>query len=302
MGKYYIFIYTIIFVILFGCKKETSPNRDEITDGKKYPITFSVGSFTQEIKNLSKSSPKAALTQADELKKHIKYLHYFVFDEFASLITRIDQDSSYTNFGSITDSLPLGEYTISLLGTNQPINLNQSNAEFSLPSKDAFAFNMRLFVTEPLNQRVDLDRIMAEAKFIIYDRVPVNATSVNVRFSGVSNQYNLVHGQSNLNAEDSSNLRYSLKESDKGKMGLTFGTFITASYPSQEFSIPEIRIDYKDQDENSIGKPAYIRNVRFVIGSTTVMSGNIMSGADNSELDIAIPNPEWSKDSIKINF
>src|SRR5690606_20052923 len=129
--------------------------------------------------------------------------------------------------------------------------------------KDAFAKKAKLVVSDVVNQTFNLDRIMSEAKFIINDRIPFDATRISIGFFGTINMYDL-YGTGYWT--DSQEMKYAIKDSEKGEIGLTFSTYLVANRPGGDMILPSVSLIYLDDNRNFIGRGATIEDVRFEIG------------------------------------
>jgi len=158
-----ILYYLSLCLFLFSCKKDS---KDEITlnlsASKKYAVTFTATSFSQEVAPISKSTGNRV--SAIPLKGMAKYFIYVVYDASGREVSEIRQDSSGAThriiddkfypdsdqvgarqkmpYGVFKDSLPKGDYTVVMIASNAEFSLNSRYNNFQelkfFPYKDAY--------------------------------------------------------------------------------------------------------------------------------------------------------------------
>jgi len=250
--------------LLFSCKKE---NKDKsIEENKKYPISFNVNGFTQS------STPIAVNADSKEVFSDKKQnavvtfyytrLMFIVYDASGKQVSRLEQTllasndknlyriSNNTkklvntnNFGSITDTLAAGQYTLVVVGCSPNAGLNRprdgsvspaysdlyptadlaaatlypSAAEYT---EETFLYKGSLIVNNTMGaQTIKPTRITGKITLNIEDEIPANASYV---LYNVNNNYGAIQLSNNaLLSRVPDNLRtgYTLKAIEKGKPG-----------------------------------------------------------------------------------
>ena len=118
-----IYITTILSVFLFSCKKEHT----KTTDNTLHKVTFTVNGFTKGTAPFNISGSRHPVTDAltADTLNGINYLVYSVYDATGVYVHSILQSSDQSNFGSITDNLVAGNYTVSI--AEYPGHLDDAN-------------------------------------------------------------------------------------------------------------------------------------------------------------------------------
>lgn len=214
---------TLCFSLFFlaSCKKNEQQVVSSIkADTKKYAVNFNLSDFQQSTSAIS-NSKGASVSATDSLKNHINNLIYLAYNADGKEVGRIRQYSQdynsyqavYNNFqiddfkpyskpfGSITDSLPAGNYTIVMVGSNYRFAINdriqndpsvgldearlldkalvsEENGLSYIFSKTEDTFYKKLSVTvasENVNQSAELDRLTGKLQIQITDAIPANA-------------------------------------------------------------------------------------------------------------------------------
>ena len=98
-------------LLMFSCKKDNKP--DNTHDNKLYPINFNISGFSQTntLAGISKTKTAALTTQAADTIP-VQKLIYLLYTADANhrLITSRYYNKTAANFGTVTDSVPAGNY------------------------------------------------------------------------------------------------------------------------------------------------------------------------------------------------
>jgi hypothetical protein len=172
-------------LFLFSCKKEHSKS---IQTGKKYPVLFNVTNFTT--KQSTFGVRHGAHSLADTVNAGgagIDILYYAVYNGGMGVHGRIVmQDSSMANFGTVTDSLPPGQYQVVFIGGKKGLTEvyggRTAADRFSYPDnkwQDTFWDEFNITVgNDGISQNVTLARIVGKLELDITDNIPANADSI----------------------------------------------------------------------------------------------------------------------------
>ncbi|SKA14955.1 Fimbrillin-A associated anchor protein Mfa1 and Mfa2 [Chitinophaga eiseniae] len=111
----------LITMLLFSCKKNSGGN--DVTPppaaAEKVAVKFGVSDFTREITDFGRSMNTN--TRAGSLKDYISFFYYMAYDNTGKLASSKIQTQDSLIFGSISDSLRPGSYTIVMIGAkNRP--------------------------------------------------------------------------------------------------------------------------------------------------------------------------------------
>lgn len=174
----------VLPVLLFcSCKKEHSASTNPAS--KKYQVNFNVSGFTDEIMGSAggRQQVNALRTDASGIAGSIDVLYYYAYNSVGTQISHVYQDSTYSDFGNITDSLEAGTYTIVFAGGKPGMNINSAYIEgygtTIIPWKDTFFQESTLTVSGGnINQNINMNRIVAELSIDILDQIPATATKI----------------------------------------------------------------------------------------------------------------------------
>ncbi|WP_207536302.1 FimB/Mfa2 family fimbrial subunit [Desertivirga arenae] len=166
----------LLLITTLACRKTS---KQEIEPKEKlYPITFNTSSFTQESKTIS-----GKVSDTTAAVNYLRALYYFIYDDKGELVkSRTQSIDTSSHFGIVQDSLPMGQYNIVFLGSDQnspygdPID-DQSYYEIaSLRESDRnpnyFLKNIPITVTrDGVNENVTLERIVGMLSVMLTDNI-----------------------------------------------------------------------------------------------------------------------------------
>ena len=173
--------------------------------GKMYSVNISTSSFTEIITNSAikkLSANSGSVNSTSEIGVYMKKLYYSVFDSTGKQIHFFQQDTTSLNFGSITDSLPKGRYTVQIATgkkgliydtkysdydiTQPPISSARAQLSYDTgygirkPWEDTFLGKLQLTVNGNINQNIVLSRVVGLLVSAILDTIPVKANKLVV--------------------------------------------------------------------------------------------------------------------------
>ncbi len=196
----------VMSLIFFSCKKDHSPIQNPTE--KTYSVKFNVSGFTEQIVNSTGGKQTNSLqTNSVSIPTagYLTILYYYVFDNNGNFLHKITQDSTTTNFGSISDDLPSGTYTVVIAagkaGFSSPSNVQAAISAhlitYSPNTAAPKAWQDTFYGTFPLtvsggsvSQAVTLSRIVGELEININDAIPANVASISVSLDQEDLQYN----------------------------------------------------------------------------------------------------------------
>lgn len=114
-------------LFLFSCKKDNAP--EKVLDTKtKVAVNFSLGNFIQQVSDLNNPNARKSNvsigSRESALPGNINYIYYAVYSTSGNYekISYITQDYTNSSFGSIVDSLPIGNYYAVFAASVSPLN------------------------------------------------------------------------------------------------------------------------------------------------------------------------------------
>ncbi|MDN5287449.1 MAG: hypothetical protein JWR38_3723 [Mucilaginibacter sp.] len=267
-------------VMLSSCKKEHNNNVVNTSD-KKYQITFNLNNEEQ----LSATN-KLKVNAATPINSHVlKHLLYSVYSG-STVVHSITQDSTASNYGSITDALSPGTYSIVFLASKLPIQVDQGEFVYLPILFDDF-FYKKFDITvngSNINQPVTLGRVAGKLQIVIQDTIPADVTSINVSYQD-EKRFSVFSGFS-PNQIASTTFSTNLKPIDAGKPNYTFGNLVYNFFNTLAVTITPVS---KTKQWPSVTVPnVYVRR-----NQVTVLSGGLFSPTKhNAGFQITL-NPDW---------
>lgn len=179
------YIISLLFILLISaCNQDSTINN---TPNKKVKVTFNV-SMDSKISDFAMRSNTEGI-------KHLDY--YAKYNN--EYISQITQSNSNSDFGNITDELPVGTCTIYFIGHNSTeCNLNQENNIITFDKiSDTFIYSKDIEVKEEgayINPIV-LERAVGKLEIIGEDAIPNNAKRIVFSLTNHYSSYSLVSNQ-----------------------------------------------------------------------------------------------------------
>lgn len=306
----------LLLLLAASCSKQGNtkpgvPGSD--TSGKKYAVKFNLGGDFVQKAGDNRQQAANARTAADTT---VYTLYYFVqFHPDHNII----QKSTDPNFGTIVDSLPGGDYHISVFVTTaKQETLNYQtvmdgdtlNVGMPLPGGDFFAKSINLTVVGAVNEPMILDRVVSRVHLTVLDALPLNADHLEIAtfrqnpafdtsdqdgINGWNNRYdyknNVVSWDAYLGAADRSNLYFTADQLGK-KNWNTYLYF---------FGVPDQRLNleltvYSTTNTVITKKTVYL--VKNEPGHNVELTGNLFTGVPSGGgLQVALPaDTSWTSD------
>ena len=184
-----------VSIFIFSCKKD-----NKTSAGTKYKVQFNVSGFSQQIVGVASKNKQLNGFYADQaapVTYAIDVLHYYAYDSSGKLVSVINQDSTFSSFGIIDDSLQPGTYSIVIAGSKAGVNYNSGTlytngliGGYAVPWEDTFFQEFSLTVgTQPINQNVTLKRIVGKLSVLITDKLPATASTLSINVSAEALDY-----------------------------------------------------------------------------------------------------------------
>jgi hypothetical protein len=296
--KNYLKIWIIISIGLVSCKKDHRPIAPTVDSGKFYSLNFRLDPTGKLIHSNKPGSNLKVNSDEVPAAGSLKTLTYLLYDSNGKYLSRIVQDTTFANFGNISDSVRAGTYSVFFLG-NASIKvddaLNRSyfypNATLP-PGNDLYYHKETVVVTNnSISNNIVLDRTTAMLELDIQDAVPADAASITIdanEFSGY------MVGDTSITA---------------GERKLTTHIFTAAEKGTQHVKID--KLIYLPKVAKSLTITVYLANgqIRNKINVTatlirnhkTILSGTVFDKTgDNNDWTVSI-NTDWGN-STTIDF
>ncbi|MEN0055489.1 MAG: hypothetical protein AAGC65_17565 [Mucilaginibacter sp.] len=233
---------------LCACKKESKLHNQNpaetggVKGAKKYAVGFNLSGFTKETKGISSGKLGINATLSDAIKSLSYYAYTGNIDSLRPVKT-INQKSTDAGFGTITDSLAAGHYTIFFVGstsskyyvttiTDDPVARTYRPALAYVDNNvaDTFFQKLEFDVTAAGTQNVVLKRIVGEVTYKLLDALPADVNTIEVTFVSAPPYYDMINGGAASDGHPSNSddriQTFTVNSSDKGKTNVEFSTYV----------------------------------------------------------------------------
>ena len=285
-----IVIALVVVVLLVGCHKE---NTSEATLSAKVTVTVNDFTISQEEFPETKDTP-ASYTG-------VKAMTLAFFDAQGNEIYNTTQlradNTTYTTFGEFELSLPLGSYTMVVLGygSEQPITLNGASEAIYTADRvrETFVASQAVNVTStnPLTLNAELSRVVSKVIVRSTDTRTAGVDSVRVTFAaggkGVNPQTGLASSNNGLSncvaissavGAESSTISYLFLASDQQTMNLTVETI---------------------KPNGTVYSTRTVENVPLQRNKVTALTGPLYTNASGASFTLST---SWIGDTNRVNF
>ena len=324
-----LFLLAIAAIIFSSCKKEHGLST-KTSSAKKYAVNIQVANFTVSHANFALRTKASHLASSSDtltnLASYVDQLYYVVDDNNFHWVKTIAQDSTMANMGMITDSLPAGNYWITVVAGKKGLKIGPPDVlannplygyagqswqgsfwsaypdgYVGLPWQDAFgnAVTPITVSAQNITQTITLNRVVGKLEVNLLDNMPANADSLFVSFygPGPANTFGLAFAPVN------NNYPFVIPASAKGKPNFTLdmliytniGTYYADGYvhPVQQFTIT-----CKDAGGNVLGTTT-ANPVPIYPNQKTILSGKLFTPSQSftAQIDTA-----WSSGTTQVGF
>lgn len=196
----------LLSILLASCKKDDSKKGDSSQDQTLRKVSFNIG-FSKSITGTAVNSLQTnAIDSSFISNPNIVVLYYEVFDSNGDALRLTQQLSKDPGFGSYTDNLRPGTYTIVVaagqdglkikpLGASDLGNINNNALNYDgRPLYGSFGdtFYKKFTITvsdTDIIKEVSLDRIVTQVEINILDAIPANTASLIVEGFSTSSSF-----------------------------------------------------------------------------------------------------------------
>ena len=324
-----LFYFLIVSAFLLSCKKEHASQSTPVKiSGKKYKVVFNVSNFYVQKGGSSflrsRSAGPVSLAAADSVinvSGYLDNLYLFAYDNLNGndLISKVAQDSTMNNFGTITDSLAAGQYIIAIAAGKKgfvPINGTyvgagtrfdqgsiwvETTLGYNNPNwQDTFSAYYILTVSA-INANVysvTLHRMVSKLQLHLTDAVPANAKSITMAYAGEASQLSVFDQAIDIGPIDTVSVTKQVTAADVGKTGFTLEKIIGNSS-----FYTDVILTAKDASNNVIAKVT-VPVIKLKQNTTTILSGKLFgaSASANSQSFQVKIDTAWNTSGAGITF
>jgi hypothetical protein len=288
----------LLACVLFACKKDTNSIESPASQSK-VPVKFSLENFLVSQQDMSNNGR----VETDPSLTGFYRLYYMAFASDGSTASYIEQDSTNTNFGIISDSLLPGTYTVVLGAWNRMNNVSAPNitakhdelasAEFTnlyaRNAGDFFYKKLQITVSNgsPSNNDVTLNRLVGYLKVELKDALPGSDPfeALTVDIENVPQSYM-------INTDLATN-NYSQYHMDRTSQ-------TTWEYYNFGSSTPaNLHLNWRDKTTNTWQSRSI--QINFTANKKTIVSG-YLHGVPSAGSFTTKVSPNWSTDSTVVSI
>lgn len=296
-----VFLLTAVpLLLLFSCKKENA--RTANTPSTKYKVTFNVVNFKIGKSTFALRPKGKTLASSDTLTTLNTYfdeLDYIVYDDLRNTVKRKIQDSTMTNMGTITDSLPPGTYRISIVAGKKGLAIRDNfftDNDYGYGGnswQDTFFDTFMITISSAsVNQNVTLNRSVGKLELQVLDTMPVNADSLVLTVYQDAYSQDLFSGVP-MAGFVTSRFSVPVPASAKGKPNFIMDRLVGS------FDSP-VTITCKKTDNTVIASKG-VQDVNFSPNERTILSGDLftaLASHNSSQTFTTKIDTAWDSDPV----
>jgi len=288
----------LLSLILGGCSKSNQPGENKpAQEDAKHKVSFTITDFAASTTVMSTPGTKATNAVGDTLKNYADNLYYRIYDANGNWVNGTEQTSTSATFGTVTDQLVAGTYTVFLAASKGGLRTSDKTVAFSKADfgptstgaiwNDTFIKTFTLTVgTTDLSQSVRLERTVAAYQIVLEDAIPSDAAKIAV--SIMYDYPTMALTGANMSVPLSPPVEYALAAADKGVKNKTFSGFLSNTFLPVSFVIKA----YNGRNEVIAEKT--IKDLKFEKNKRTTLTGALFPPANPSGDFTVVVNPVWA--------
>lgn len=288
MKRIHAIIAFAISVMFIGCSKDNVNNQGTA----KVHVVLDDFAITQD-----DFDAKASIAGYSGVKA-VTLAFFNANDSMVYCVTQLRANASnYTTFGEFDLALPIGSYTMEVLGygSTQPITVNsKTNWAYTADKvRETFAATQTVNVTTTADVEVSaaLNRIIAKLEIHSTDGCPASADSLRIAFSGGSKGVDPITGYATVDTGWVNSVAIS---ADPGEVtGTANYLFLVADQQTMD-----VTIDVIDDNGDTISHKE-VSNVPMQRNRITKLTGSLYTANDSTAFTL---NTSWSGDTINVSF
>ena len=298
-----LYLLLIAPLLLFSCKKEHSVP-PVIHSPKLYRVAFNIANFQQQVKAfaIKQHANSLDVNSLTSPGAFLDVLYYVVFDSNQNPVKEKYQDSTMSNMGMITDSLPAGNYSITIVAGKKGLQIRTDlgpESYFYYPHnywQDTFFGSFPLTVgTENISQDVTLNRTVGKLEVELLDNtLPATVDSLIVTVYSTNAYKSLVDGSSYNFPSATVTHSFPIPASAKSKPGFTVDMILKTSDTY-------ITIGWKDSN-NKLTVIANTGDVDIIANQTLAMSGYLIPADQAPQTFVVKADTAWNSTPNQQSF
>lgn len=278
--KHSVLIASILLAACTSCSKDNELNEQVVE--RLVPVTVQVSDFSMSMEEISGGATRATSSVANYNGVKVITLAFYAGDTEVYKSTQLRaNESTYTTFGEFACSLPMGSYTMVVLGYGGENAMTLSSKNCALfPSTDrvretfVYTENVNVTNTASLELSATLSRVVSQLGVISTDSRTTNAAKIRTTFSAGGQAVDPTTGLSTTNTGFSNTI------DAIGAVGSnsSIGSYIFLNSDQQTM---DITIDVLDENNNSLSQKV-VNNVPLRRNQRTILKGSLYTSAPGS--------------------
>lgn len=287
----------IVLLAATACSNERETN--ELNSGNQVPVTVHVNDFSMSVEDFPTVVTRAPQTVSSYAGVKAITLAFYEGDTETYKSTQLRADNTtFTTFGEFELSLPMGSYTMVVLGygSEHAMTLTgKNNATFTEDRvRETFVYTKEVNVnsTAALDLSATLSRVVAKLEIYSTDHRTANAAKMRTTFAAGGNGLNPLTGFSTINTGFSNTVNFTGTVNQVGASA----NYLFLNTDEQSMTVT---IDVLDADDNLISQKG-VNDVPLQRNRVTKLSGLLFSsGASTAAFQV---ETAWLNDTTKVSF
>ena len=285
----------LIGLVLLAVSCSNDADQESTLEGYA-PVTIRVNDFSISVENFS--STRAEQSVADYT--NVKAITLAFYDSNNTEVYNTTQlradNTTYTTFGTFSCALPMGSYTMVVLGygsENAMTLSSKTNATFTNDRvRDTFVYTQAVNITSTaaLDLSATLSRVASQLSINSTDNRTANAAQIRTTFSAGGQGVNPITGFATSNTGFSNTVAFS------GAVG-EFGGSVNYLFLNTDEQTMTVTIDVLNENDNSISHKV-VSNVPFKRNRVTKLKGSLFSASATATFKV---EADWIQET-EINF
>ena len=287
----------LVLLAATACSNERETN--ELNSGNQVPITVHVNDFSMSVEDFPTAVTRAPQTVSSYAGVKAITLAFYEGDTETYKSTQLRADNTtFTTFGEFELSLPMGSYTMVVLGygSEHAMTLaSKSNVTFTEDRvRETFVYTKTVNVnsTAALDLSATLSRVVAKLEIYSTDHRTANAAKMRTTFAAGGNGLNPLTGFSTTNTGFSNTVIFTGTVNQVGASA----NYLFLNTDEQSMTVT---IDILDDNDNIISQKG-VNDVPLQRNRVTKLSGLLFSsGASTAAFQV---ETAWLSDTTKVSF
>lgn len=272
----------VILLALTSCSKEEETL--VVNNESLVPVTVRVNDFSMSVEDFGTRTAQSVESYTGV--KAMTLAFYDSNDEEAYKTTQLRADNStYSTFGDFSLSLPMGSYTMVVLGYGSTSAITLSNKTSALYETDrvretfVYTETVNITNTSSVNLSATLSRVVSKLEIYSTDAQTANAAKIRTTFSAGGQGVNPMTGLS------TSNTGFVNTVDITNPVGTVGGGSVSYLFLNTDEQTMNVTIDVLDED-NDIISQRVVNNVPFKRNRTTKLRGSLFTTAASSSFQV----------------